>query len=200
MRLHHFLEVENGKIDIIKIILNAPLASKKSITINIAYDVKIPNAKFTSYGKTKTGYHLRYWYLVPAVFQDNWKIMSNLNMDDLLTNSTNYTIKITLPKYYYVSSNLNEYKTPKGATNEFLLLGQQKTEVLLNIDTKDHYKSFKTTKVEIKTDLYNTVINKKLSADILNRQLEFIQRFLGTYPHKKYLLMKLVKQKIQFMD
>ena len=80
-------------------------------------------------------------------------------MDDLLTNSTNYTIKITLPKYYYVSSNLNEYKTPKGATNEFLLLGQKKTEVLLNIDTKNHYKSFKTTKVEIKTDLYNTVIN-----------------------------------------
>ena len=183
-----FLEVENGKIDIIKIVLNTPLVSKKSITINIAYDVKIPNAKFTSYGKTKTGYHLRYWYLVPAVFQDNWKIMSNLNMDDLLTNSTNYTIKITLPKYYYVSSNLNEYKTPKGATNEFLLLGQKKTEVLLNIDTKNHYKSFKTTKVEIKTDLYNTVINKKLSADILNRQLEFIQRFLGTYPHKKIFI------------
>ena len=54
-----FIEVENGKIDVIKIILNAPLASKKSITINIAYDVKIPNAKFTSYRKTKTGYHLR---------------------------------------------------------------------------------------------------------------------------------------------
>jgi len=183
-----FLELENGKIDIIKIVLNAPLASKKSITINIAYDVKIPNAKFTNYGKTKTGYHLRYWYLVPAVFKDNWKIMSNLNMDDLLTNTTNYSIKITLPKYYYLSSNLYENKTPKGALNEYLLVGEKKTEVLLNIDVINNFKSFKTKNIEIETDLYNAVINKKLSADILNRQLEFIQRFLGTYPHKKLFI------------
>ena len=83
----NFFEEEDGKIDIIKIVLNTPLKPKESVKINVTYDVKIPNAKFTSYGKTKTGYHLRYWYLVPAVFYDNWKIMSNLNIDDLLTNS-----------------------------------------------------------------------------------------------------------------
>ena len=185
-----FLEIENGKIDIIKIVLNTPLASEKSITINIAYDVKIPNAKFTSYGKTKTGYHLRYWYLVPAVFQDNWKIMSNLNMDDLLTNSTNYTIKITLPKYYYLSSNLYEYKTSKGAQNEYLLVGKKKTEVLLNIDIINNFKSFKTKNIEIKTDLYNLSVDKNLSTDILNRQVLFIKRFLGEYPHKELFVDK----------
>ncbi len=191
----NFFEEEDGKIDIIKIVLNAPLKPKKSVKINITYDVKIPNAKFTSYGKTKSGYHLRYWYLVPAVFHDNWKIMSNLNMDDLLTNSTNFIIKITLPKYYYLSSNLIEQKTSKGTWNEFLLTGKQITEVLMNIDLDDKYNAFKTNEFEIKTDLYNADIDKKLSGDILNRQLEFIQRFLGTYPHKKLFIDEATQSK-----
>ena len=190
-----FSEVEDGKIDIIKIALNTPLLPKESTAINIAYDVKIPNSKFTRYGKTKTGYHLRYWYLIPAVFKDGWKTMSNLNMDDLLTNSTDYNIKITLPKYYYLSSNLNEQKTPKGTVNEFLLTGKQITEVLMNIDIKNNYKSFRTNEFEIKTDLYNADIDKKLSGDILNRQLEFIQRFLGSYPHKKLFIDEATQSK-----
>ena len=140
----NFFEEKDGKIDIIKIVLNTPLKPKKSVKINVTYDVKIPNSKFTSYGKTKSGYHLRYWYLVPAVFNDNWKIMSNLNMDDLLTNSSDFIIKITLPKYYYLSSNLIEQKTSKGTMNEFLLTGKQITEVFMNIDIYNKYNTFKT--------------------------------------------------------
>ena len=190
-----FFEEEKGKIDIVKIDLNSPLEPKKSTRINLTYNVKIPNSKFTSYGKTKTGYHLRYWYLVPAVFHDNWKIMSNLNMDDLLTSTTTFEIKIRLPKYYYLNSNLNEFKTPKGALNEYLLTGKKRTEALLNIDIKNDYRSFTTNKFEIKTDLLKTNIDKKLSSTILNRQLEYIQLFLGNYPHRKLFIDKATQSK-----
>ena len=190
-----FFEEEKGKIDIVKIVLNSPLEPKKSTRINLTYNVKIPNSKFTSYGKTKTGYHLRYWYLVPAVFHDNWKIMSNLNMDDLLTSTTTFEIKIRLPKYYYLNSNLNEFKTPKGALNEYLLTGKKRTEALLNIDIKNDYRSFTTNKFEIKTDLLNANIDKKLSSTILNRQLEYIQLFLGNYPHRKLFIDKATQSK-----
>lgn len=190
-----FFEEEKGKIDIVKIDLNSPLEPKKSTRINLTYNVKIPNSKFTSYGKTKTGYHLRYWYLVPAVFHDNWKIMSNLNMDDLLTSTTTFEIKIRLPKYYYLNSNLNEFKTPKGALNEYLLTGKKRTEALLNIDIKNDYRSFTTNKFEIKTDLLNANIDKKLSSTILNRQLEYIQLFLGNYPHRKLFIDKATQSK-----
>ena len=171
-----FFEEEDNKIDIIRIVLNTPLKPKTSTLINVTYTVKIPNSKFTSYGKTKSGYHLRYWYLIPAVFHDNWKVMSNLNMDDLLTNSTNYNIKIRLPKYYHLSSNLKEYKTEKATMNEFLLNGKQMTEVLMNIDIEDKYRSFRTNDFEIKTDLFNTNIDNKLSTNILNRQLFIIEK------------------------
>lgn len=190
-----FFEEEKGKIDIVKIVLNSPLGPKKSTRINLTYNVKIPNSKFTSYGKTKTGYHLRYWYLVPAVFHNNWKIMSNLNMDDLLTSTSTFELKIRLPKYYYLNSNLNEYKTSKGALNEYLLTGKKRTEVLLNIDIKNKYRSFTTNKFEIKTDLLNANIDKKLSSTILNRQLEYIQLFLGTYPHRKLFIDKATQSK-----
>jgi len=190
-----FLELENNQIDVIKIQLNQPLKPKESVEINIAYKVKIPNAKFTSYGKTKTGYHLRYWYLTPAVFKNDWKIMSNLNMDDLLTNVSNYEVKISLPKHYFLSSNLYEYKTSKGDLNEYLLIGKNKTEVLLNIDTIDNFKSFKTTDIDIKTDLHKKAVNKTLSKDILNRQLLFIKEFLGEYPHKEMFIDKASQSK-----
>lgn len=190
-----FFEEEKGKIDIVKIVLNSPLKPKKSTRINLTYNVKIPNSKFTSYGKTKTGYHLRYWYLVPAVFHDNWKVMSNLNMDDLLTSTSTFEIKIRLPKYYYLNSNLNEFKTPKGALNEYLLTGKKRTEALLNIDIKNDYRSFTTNKFEIKTDLLNANIDKKLSSTILNRQLEYIQLFLGNYPHRKLFIDKATQSK-----
>ena len=159
-----FFEKEDNKIDIIKIVLNTPLKPKNSTEINVTYDVKIPNSKFTSYGKTKSGYHLRYWYLVPAVFDNNWKTMSNLNMDDLLTNSSDFKVKIRLPKYYYLSTNLSKQKTPVGKLNEFLLTGKQMTEVQMNIDLEDKFKSYKTNDFEIKTDLNNTDIDNKLSA------------------------------------
>ncbi len=191
-----FLELEDDQTDVVKILLNKPLHPKKSIEISVTYDIKVPNASFTGYGRTRTGYHLRYWYLVPAVFKDKqWKIMSNLNMDDLLTNVTDYEVRLTLPKYYYLNSNLYEYKTPKGAYNEYLLVGKNKTDVLLSIDTQNNFKSFKTTDINIVTDLHKKTINQQLSTDILNRQLLFIKQYLGKYPHKEMFIDKITQSK-----
>jgi len=112
-----------------------------------------------------------------------------------LTSTTTFEIKIRLPKYYYLNSNLNEFKTPKGALNEYLLTGKKRTEALLNIDIKNDYRSFTTNKFEIKTDLLKTNIDKKLSSTILNRQLEYIQLFLGNYPHRKLFIDKATQSK-----
>ena len=190
-----FLELSKDQIDIIKVIPAKPILPKESTEIIISYEVKIPNASFTGYGKTKTGYYLRYWYLVPAVFQNGWKTMNNLNMDDLLTNVTDYQVKVLLPKYYHLSSNLYEYKIPKGEYNEYYLVGKKKTEVVLSIDINNTFKSFKTKDIDIKTDLHKTVIDKKLSTDVLNRQLLFIKQFLGDYPHKEMFIDRVTQSK-----
>jgi len=79
-----------GQTDIIEILLNKPLLPKKEVKIAATYIVKIPNARFTKYGKTKNGYHLRYWYLTPAIFKNGWQLMSNLNLDDLYEKNSSF--------------------------------------------------------------------------------------------------------------
>lgn len=190
-----FSTLENHQNDVIKLPLNTPLKSKESSTIDITYSVKIPKAKFTRYGKTKTGYHLRYWYLVPAIFKNNWKLMSNLNMDDLVTHPSSYSIKFSLPKYYYLNSSLHQVKSQKEEINEYELSGENQTEVLINIDIDNHFKSFKTNDINVLTDLYGQNLDQKLTTDILNRQLLFIKDFLGEYPHKKLFIDKITQAK-----
>ena len=190
-----FSTLKNHQNDVLKITLKSPLKSKKSITIDIAYKVKIPKAKFTGYGKSKTGYHLRYWYLIPAVYKSNWKLMSNLNMDDLVTSPSSYDIKFTVPKYCYLNSSLQQTKNQKEEVNEYELSGQNQTEVLINVDLDNHFKSFETSVIEVLTDLHGKTIDQKLTIDILNRQFLFMKDFLGEYPHKKIFVDKITQAK-----
>ena len=190
-----FSELEKNKSDVLKISLEQPLKPKESVTINAVYDLKIPNEKFTRYGKSKTGYHLRYWYLVPAIFNGEWQLMSNLNMDDLMTNISNYEIKLKLPKYYYLSSNLYEYKTQKEDHVDYYLIGKNKTEALLDINLRNNYISFKTKDINVKTNLHRNSISPELSKDILNRQLLFIKQYLGKYPHKEIFIDEATQRK-----
>jgi hypothetical protein len=108
-----FNELPN-KADILSITLQKPLPKNDSITIVLTYSVKIPSASFTGYGKTKEGYHLRFWYITPAVYKNGWELMSNLNLDDLYEKATNFNIEIDIPKAYQLKSNLYQYKTKKG--------------------------------------------------------------------------------------
>ena len=92
--------------DIIAIQLPEPIKANDSVVISANYTVKLPNAKFTGYGKTKNGYHIRYWYLTPAVYHNNeWQTMSNLNIDDLFENVADFTIDLNVPENYHVESN-----------------------------------------------------------------------------------------------
>jgi hypothetical protein len=190
-----FYELDEDQGDITKILLNKPLNPGESTEIRLTYQLKIPDAGFTRYGRDKEGYHLRYWYLVPAVYEGQWKLMSNLNMDDLLTNVTDYEIKLKLPKYYFLSSNLYEYKTEKNDYNEYYLVGKNKMEARLSITYLDNFKSFKTKDIEIKTDLHKPTINRELSRDILNRQVLFIKQYLGEYPHKELFIDRATQRK-----
>ncbi|MFY0631522.1 MAG: aminopeptidase [Flavobacteriaceae bacterium] len=190
-----FAEASKDQSDILKVLLEKPLPPNESVEISVSYEVKIPNASFTGYGRNRVGYHLRYWYLIPALYDNGWKTMSNLNMDDLLSNVTDYEVRLSLSKQYHLSSNLYKYTTEKESVNEYFLVGKNKTEVFLNIDLQNNFKSFKTEDIDIKTDLHKTVIAHKLGTDILNRQLLFIKRFLGKYPHKEMFIDKITQQK-----
>ena len=171
--------------DILKIELNKVLKPSDSVLIKASFIVKIPSSKFTSYGKTKTDYHLRYWYLTPVVYTNKWQLMSNLNTDDLFINPTNYKIKVEIPNNYFLTSNLKQQKENDSTYN---LSGNNKTDVILSINKTNNYITYKTEKINVITDISPKKINKKLTSDILNRAIIFIEKYLGAYPHKELLI------------
>ena len=177
----------NNRVDILEIFLKKPLSPNSKTKIVVSYIVKIPSARFTNYGKNKTGYHLRNWYLTPAIYQNGWQLMSNLNLDDLYENKTDFSIEIEVPKDYVVESNLHQYKTQKqdnnNNNNSYHLVGKNKTDVILGINKKSQLRTFKTKTVSIRTDVFSTELDFNLTTDILNRELLFLEKYLGKYPH-----------------
>ena len=186
----------NGQIDIIKINLKKVLLPKDSITITSSYTVKLPNAKFTGYGKNEEGYHLRFWYLTPAVYHNGWNIMSNLNIDDLYSDVSDFQIEISIPDIYTLESNLYQYdETKKENRKEYFLIGKKKKDIILNIDKTPNFFSFKTDRVHVKTDIVNESIAQPLGTSILNRELLFIEKYLGEFPHKELFIDRITQSK-----
>lgn len=171
--------------DILELTLNKPLHPKDSITISLFYSLKVPDSKFTGYGKTKTGYHLRFWQIVPAVYNEKWHLMSNLNMDDLYEDIANYNIKIKIPKKYHIESNLYQYKTNQENSIMYQLVGKEKKDIILSIDSRNRFKSLKTKTQEVKTDAFDKKITMEDSEKIITKQIEFIEKYLGKHPHNE---------------
>jgi transcription antitermination factor NusG len=189
-----FIEIKD-KADILKVPLIKPLKPNGKVKISITYLVKIPNAKFTNYGKTKEGYHLRFWYITPAVYKNGWQLMSNLNIDDLYENGTDFTMEINIPKEYVLESNLYQYKSEKNNFKNYYLVGKNKTDIILGINKSKQLKTFKTSKTTVYTDVSNDDIDYNTTTDILDRELRFIEKYLGKYPHKEIYVDKITQSK-----
>ncbi len=177
--------------DIIKIGLKKSLEKGKSITISSTYSVKIPSNKFTKYGRSKNAYNLRYWYLSPAFNDTEWKLMSNLDMDDLLVDLTNYNITFTVPNEYILNSDLESIISKSEHQKTYNLVGNNRTDIELNINNANDFEVFNTSNISIETNLNSKNLNAGIKTDILNREIAFIEKHLGKYPHQKMLINKI---------
>ncbi len=192
-----FLEFEEKTSDIIKVKLNNALKPKDSVTLLIEYTIKLPNSKFTQYGHSKNNYNLRYWYLIPVVFENNhWQSMSNYNMDDLFTNPTDFEIEFKVPKEYTIQTDLKTEKTiVKNKFTTYYLKGINRTDIELNISTKNSFDIYKTKNLELITNLNNPKIKNTITHAIIEREIAFITDYLGKYPHDKLLVNKITYDK-----
>ncbi|MCF6213205.1 MAG: aminopeptidase [Flavobacteriaceae bacterium] len=178
------------KSDIIKIELNKPLAPNKSVEIMATYKVKLPDITFTGYGASPNNFYLKYWYLIPAVYENGqWKTMQNINLDDMYSMPYTYEISFVAPSVYSLTSNLlisdtyiekNEvhYKMYCNTIND--------AEIYLRVD--NNFEKYVTSDVAVFTDIESVNLNKKLKSQILNRSIAFIKDYLGAYPYPKIVL------------
>jgi hypothetical protein len=181
--------------DILKINLKEVLKPKDSIKIIATYSVKIPNDKFTNYGVNKTGYNLRYWYLIPAVFNEKWQLQNNLDMDDLYVDYTNYFINIKVPKEYSINSDLTVYVDSLANFNSYRLTGKNRQDIALNITKENDFTEYKSSPVTLVTNMDSKKLDPAIKTEIINRELSFIQSYLGPYPQKKLFINKIDYEK-----
>ncbi len=184
-------DVSSDDPDILRVILNKSLKPKDSTVISATYSIKIPQDKFTKYGKNGTNYNLRYWHLVPAVFDTKWNTMNNLNMDDFYMSPTNYDIELKLPEGVSLNSDLNSQKILDAPFTVHKLTGENRVDIELSISFFNDFNILKTDSLEVISNLNGTTLNKQVKTDVVNRQLAFIHKHLGPYPHEKILINKI---------
>ena len=189
-----YKELENRQ-DIIQLFLEKPLKPNQSTAINITYFIKIPNAKFTSYGVYENGYRLRYWYITPAIYKDGWQLMSNLNLDDLFEQYTSFNIELKVPKELTLTSSLKQIKKTDSLFNSYKLYGKNERDIIVDIQKKNTFKKFKTDTHEIQTDILNKELNASITKGVLDRELQFLTNYLGALPTDKILINEVMRKK-----
>ncbi|HFS67219.1 MAG TPA: aminopeptidase, partial [Flavobacteriia bacterium] len=187
--------IDESTPDIIKVSLNETLKPKDSIAIIATYQVKIPNAKFTKYGKSKNGYHLRFWHLTPAVYDTKWHLQSNYNMDDLYMLPTDYKVEFTIPKSFDLVSELYKKTIVNKNEKTYHLNGKKRVDLEIDIINANEFKSYKFKGLEVISNLNTKDLNYNISKSLINREVNFIKKYLGKYPHSKLLLNKIAYKK-----
>jgi len=184
-------EIDKNSPDIIRVILDKGLQPNDSTTISLTYVVKVPEDIFTRYGRVNNTYNLRFWYITPVVYDQDWHFMSNLNMDDLYMDPADYIINLTTPEGINVNTDLELSKTVDTPYNIYHLTGKNRVDIELNITVFNDFKTFKTEPVQVITNLNGTILEDQIKTDIISRELSFIERHLGSYPHDKLLVNRI---------
>jgi len=185
------------KSDIIEIHLKEPLLPNKSATIIATYTIKLPDISLTGYGASKNNYFLKYWYLIPAVYNNGkWQSMQNINLNDLYSLPYNYEVDFESPSKFQLTTNLIVASSFINKNERHYIMHCNTTndaEIYLETDKK--FKKFVTKDIDIYTDIPSENLNDKLKKQILNRSVDFIETYLGKYPYSKMVLTNIAYQK-----
>ena len=171
-------KIDEKNPDILKINLENPLQPKDFVSIIVNYIVKVPRDKFTRYGVNPISYNLRYWYLAPAIYQDKWITYNNLDMDDLYIDYSNYTINFQVPQNYDINSDLSMTLDTINNIKTYLLVGEKKLDIELNITKNNDFVEFKSNPVSIITNLSTEKLSTTIQTEVLTRELDFLKSYL----------------------
>ncbi|MGB3008114.1 MAG: M1 family metallopeptidase [Chitinophagaceae bacterium] len=91
-------------IDIIKILLPAPLPPRQRINITTPFHVKLPH-NFSRGGHDGQSYQLTQWFPKPAVYDKNgWHPMPYLDQGEFYSEFGSFEVNISVPKNYVVAA------------------------------------------------------------------------------------------------
>lgn len=176
--------------DILKIIPHNPLKPGESQTFHLEYAVKVPDDRFTRFGANKINdYRLRYWYISPAVYNGQWQLYSNKNLDDLYLQPSTFRVTLEVPKAYSVTTNLQVVSEKlEGKSRISELRGNNQMQAVLYLLKNSNFEIIETDKLKVETNLQNSWVNPPVQALMVDRIVHFLHSRLGTYPFEKMVI------------
>lgn len=176
--------------DLIKVTLQQPLPPGERYTLNIEYRIKVPGDKFTRYGYAANGnYQLRYWFLTPGVYKNDWQVYSHKNLNDLFIPKFDIDISIKIPSYLAAISALHlENIESENKFNTFYLSGREWLDTRLYLTRNFAFEDIETDSLNILTNISDEGLNPPMKHAIANRIAGFLNRRLGSYPQQFMLI------------
>ncbi len=176
--------------DVIKVELQMPLFPGERYDLSLDYLVVLPDDNFTGYGVSDlNNFHLKYWYLNPAVYDGKWEIYSNKDLDDLYIPPSDINMEISFPLEYRLTSELDIEDIKQTTTNQtYTLKGNQRVNTVLILSKINEFKYVKTDDFTVVSDVDTEKISPEQKALITDKVTRFITENLGEYPHKRLLI------------
>ncbi|GGD91110.1 metalloprotease [Planktosalinus lacus] len=185
------LHWERGKErDILKATPHKPIKPGESYTFNLVYEVKLPDSKFTRYGHLKNGdYNLRYWFITPAVFNEDWKHFSHKNLDDFYMPLSNININFKTPDYFHLTSQLDVLSQRKeNGFKNTQLFGIKRNAATIYLNQEPAFEVIITDDLEVHTSIDDKGLYPPLKAIQIDRIIKYLEQELGPYPFKKMVV------------
>lgn len=184
-------EILNTKQENIFIPLSEALKPGESITINLKYKIKLPDARFTGYGINTNHIILKYFFLVPETYEN--EIQSNSfyrDTEETANAGSFWKVNFEIPQYWKIYSNLtqnNDYQFEGVSPNdpEFQISKEIYPEFALNIDGQDM-------KVELGYQI--SEYQRQILNSVLTKHLTFIKTRTGNIPEKLFITEKFMKK------
>ncbi|APG59240.1 metalloprotease [Christiangramia salexigens] len=194
-RIHSIQDSLNGEYewdrpgevpDLIRIRLEKPLPAGDSIELKLNYSLRIPDDKFTRFGKDQQGnYKLRYWYIVPAPLDNGWKLYSHKDLGLQYVKPYNIDISLDIPTQFYAASGLDLIKTTTNLNSKKITFkGTDRIDGTMYLTKSYIFESIKTDSKQVITNIEDEDIQLDLKNALLERVVGFLQERLGDYPHK----------------
>lgn len=179
-----------GNRDIIRVQLEKALEPDQSVELFFTYTVKLPNGKFTTYGfNSNEEYNLKDWYITPAVYNTEWKLYDNMNLDDIYTDVVNTSINFTYPEKLFLSSNFDENSATNFPNGQYLQLrGNNRKSCEIILSRTKRFTKHVTRFLTVTTDLESAKYDDISQGISINKIGQFLEENLGRYPHNNLLV------------
>lgn len=167
--------------------LSEPLEYGQEIKINLRYQIRLPDARFTAYGSDANHILLKYFFLVPETFEnDNQDPSFYRDIEETANAGSYWKVDFDLAQNWKCYSNLNQ-----TSDSEFEGLSVNDPEFLLS---REIYPQFSAEidgqKIEVQLGFQISEFQRQTLNFILPTQLKFIKSRTGNLPNKLFITQK----------